>query len=111
MIIYNVTIQIDKRVADDWLFWMRSEHIPEVINTGLFVSYRLLRIQQDDDEQEGLTFAVQYTSLTQEHFDTYVREYATDLQKKHRERYHNSFIAIRTIMHVVEEKVIFASDS
>ena len=110
MIVYNVTVKIDLAVADDWLAWMRREHIPEVIATGLFVSYRLLRIV-DDEEPDGLSYAVQYTCASRASFDRYVRTYAADLQRKHRERYSNSFIAIRTLMQVVEEKVLFASES
>lgn len=110
MIVYNVTVKIDHAVADDWLAWMRREHIPEVIATGTFTSYKLLRIV-NDEEADGMTYAVQYVCPSRKQFDTFVRSYAPDLQKKHRTRYNNSFIAIRTLMQVVEEKVLFASDS
>ena len=110
MIVYNVTIKIDIAVADDWLAWMRREHIPEMLATGLFHSYRLMRIV-DDEEPDGLTYAVQYTLTSQANFDRYARNFASDLQQKHRERYNNRFIAIRTLMQVVEEKTLFASES
>ncbi len=110
MIVYNVTVKIDLSVADDWLTWMRREHIPEVIATGLFVSYRLLRIVEEE-EPDGMTYAVQYTCSSRASFDTYLKKYAPELQKKHRDRYNNSYIAIRTLMQVVEEQVLFASES
>ena len=31
MIIYNVTICVDKEVEHEWVEWMRSKHIIEVI--------------------------------------------------------------------------------
>ena len=34
MIIYNVTSNIDESIHDEWLNWMRQEHIPQVLGTG-----------------------------------------------------------------------------
>ena len=110
MIVYNVTVKIDGAAAGDWLSWMRREHIPEVIATGMFVGYRLLRIM-DDEEDDGLTYAVQYTSASQAQFDTYLRSYAADLQRKHKEKFGTHYVAIRTLMQVVEERVLFGSES
>ena len=33
MIIYNVTINIDASIHDEWLAWIK-EHIPQVLATG-----------------------------------------------------------------------------
>jgi hypothetical protein len=49
MIVYNVTVKVDLAVAEDWLAWMKTEHIPEVLATGMFISYRMLRILNDED--------------------------------------------------------------
>ena len=36
MIVYNVTVKIEKDIHDDWLAWMKETHIPEVLKTNLF---------------------------------------------------------------------------
>ena len=36
MILYNVTVKILPEVAEEWEKWMKAEHIPEVMATGLF---------------------------------------------------------------------------
>ena len=59
MIIYNVTVKIEQSLANDWVEWMKSKHIPDVIATGLFSTYRLCRIFEDDADG-GMTFATQY---------------------------------------------------
>ena len=110
MIVYNVTVKIDHAAAGEWLTWMRREHIPAVVATGLFSGYRLMRIVEEDDA-DGMTYAVQYACPSKENFDRYLREHAADLQRAHRERYANRFVAIRTLMQVVEEQVLFASES
>lgn len=111
MIVYNVTVKIDEPIAADWLAWTREEHIPTVMATGCFTAYRLLRIDDDEPEVDGVTFAVQYTCQSREIFRRYVAEYAGELQRRHRERYDNRFIAIRTLMTVVAEQVVYGSDS
>ena len=41
MILYNVTISIDTSVEEDWLQWMKEIHIPDVMNTGLFIDNKI----------------------------------------------------------------------
>ena len=48
MIIYNLTINIDESVHNDWLEWMKSNHIPDVMRTGMFKENKLLRLLGDD---------------------------------------------------------------
>jgi hypothetical protein len=40
MIIYNVTIKVDKTIADEWLNWLKDEHIADVTGTGCFTNAR-----------------------------------------------------------------------
>ena len=58
MILYNVTINIDHDAHDEWVRWMREEHIPEVMATGCFLEHRMSRVLADDEG--GVTYAVQY---------------------------------------------------
>ncbi len=110
MIVYNVTVKVDLAVAADWLDWMKTEHIPEVLATGMFVSYRMLRILNDEDP-DGKSYAIQYTCKDHATLQAYLGSYAPALQKKHKDRYNNSYIAIRTLMKVEEEKVLYSSES
>lgn len=59
MIIYNVTVKTDIEIADDWVKWMKEEHMPELMNTGLFVQNNLCRLLEQD-EVDGVTFVAQY---------------------------------------------------
>ncbi|XOV66445.1 MAG: DUF4286 family protein [Fluviicola sp.] len=101
MILYNVTVSIDESAEQDWLEWMRSKHIPDVIATGCFIEGRLSRIHAE--EQGGLTYAVSYVAVSQDRFDEYQAKHAPTLQKEHTERYSGRFAAFRTMMTIVEE--------
>ncbi len=104
MILYNVTTKIERSVAPEWGKWMRERHIPAVMATGLFDGYRLLRILDEEEGDDGLTYAVQYTCPTAANFDQYLVEYAKALQLAHRELFGNSTVVIRTLMQVIEEE-------
>ena len=97
MIIYNVTVKINSTLVNDWLAWMKEVHIPDVMNTGLFVSHKICRILHDDDDG-GTTFAIQYTCKNMEDFQRYQKDFAPALQKEHTDRYKGKYVAFRTLM-------------
>ena len=101
MILYNVTVSIDPSIADDWVNWMRSNHIPDVMATGCFVESRISRVH--GEEEGGVTYAITYLSPSQEKMDEYQQQHAPVLQKDHAERYAGKFAAFRTILSVIEE--------
>ena len=35
MIIYNLTINLEDSIHDDWLEWMKKNHMPDVMRTGI----------------------------------------------------------------------------
>lgn len=101
-LIYNVTVKISEPIREEWLAWMRSEHIPDVMATACFKAFRLMHLEGYDDE-EGITFAVQYTCPNEELLEIYLREHAPGLQKKHQQKFDGKFVAFRTILKMIEE--------
>lgn len=101
-ILYNVTVKIDTSVHQEWLEWMNQVHIPEIMDTGCFESYRLTRIMEDPDEH-GVGFAVQYVAKDISDFDIYQLNFAASLQKKHADRYAGQYAAFRTLMQIESE--------
>ena len=51
MILYNVTVAIDKKVENDWLIWMKNVHIPEVMETNQFETYKFFKVMNTDDPE------------------------------------------------------------
>lgn len=100
MIIYNVTVSIDPTIHEEWLSWMLSKHIPDVMRTGCFLENKVLRLQQTD-ESEGITYAFQYTLNSIQDLEHYQSNYASQLQAEHSERYRDKFVAFRTVLEVV----------
>jgi hypothetical protein len=101
MLLYNVTVSIDPSIQEEWLDWMRSTHIPDVMKTGCFIESRILRVH--GEEQGGMTFAISYMSPSEEMYESYLQKHAPRLQKEHTEKYQGKFAAFRTILTVIEE--------
>lgn len=101
-LLYNVTVKIDTECHDEWLNWMLTIHIPDVMATGCFSSYRMTKILGDDD-QHGIGYAIQYLAPDMQQFEHYNQHHAPSLQKVHSERYGGRYAAFRTLMEVVRE--------
>ncbi len=100
MIIYNVTVNIDVNVHDDWLSWMKTKHIPDVINTGMFLECKMSRILAE--EEGGKSYSIQYLCKDTETLEQYQSVFAPALQQEHVERYAGKFVAFRTLLRVEE---------
>jgi hypothetical protein len=100
MIIYNVTVKIEKEINDDWLKWMKDEHIPEVLGTGMFTENRILKVLVD--ETDGITYSVQYYCKSMDDYEKYLVQFAPELQKKHTNRYKDKFVAFRTLLEILD---------
>ncbi|MCB0642618.1 MAG: DUF4286 family protein [Phaeodactylibacter sp.] len=102
MIIYNVTVKVDTDIEADWLDWMKTIHIPDVMNTGLFTNYRICRILNMHD-QEGTSYAIQYTAPDMAALHRYQTQHAPALQKDHIQRYGDRAVVFRTLMEIIED--------
>ncbi len=101
MIIYNVTINIDNDVAEEWLKWMIDVHIPEVLNTGLFLENHIYRLIADE-HSGGISYAVQYHCESMNEYEKYKQNFATEMQAVHAARYKDKFVAFRTLLEVIQ---------
>ena len=101
MYIYNVTINIDSVVHDEWLTWMET-HILEVLNTGKFISAKFTQVMVEE-EMGGKTYSVQYTANTQADLQKYYKEDADDLRIKSLQKFGDKMLAFRTELKLVKE--------
>jgi hypothetical protein len=101
MIIYNVTVKVTNDIATAWLDWLQKEHIPDMISTGCFTHANVLHLYEQDDD-EGVTYAVQYHALNQDLYQKYLDIHAPVMRKKGQEKWGDHFIAFRSVMKIVQ---------
>lgn len=101
MIVYNVTIKVDFAIHEEWLYWLKHEHIPEIIDTGCFTHATILKLI-DVDAADGPTYAVQYHAESEALYHKYINTYAPSMRQKALDKWGNQFIAFRTVMHIIK---------
>ena len=100
MIIYTVTIHIEKDVEKKWLLWMKKEHIPEIMNLEIFNKNKMFKIlhPHENMQQNYKSYCIQYYCESIDHYNLYQNKYAKKLQKNHSIKYANKFKASREIL-------------
>ena len=101
MILYNVTINIDRSVHDQWMQWMQTKHISDVLATGKFSSARMVKVLVG--EEEGITYSIQYVTDSKEKLERYYLEDAPRLRQEGLALFADKMLAFRTELQVISE--------
>jgi uncharacterized Fe-S radical SAM superfamily protein PflX len=97
MLLYNVTVGIDKDIEMEWLQWMKENHIPAVMNTGMFVSSKIYKVLHDQDDGT-ISYSVQYFADTIDQVQQYLEVFAPVLIEEHRHRFLNKHVVFQTLL-------------
>ena len=101
MVLYNVTVSVSPEKSGDWLHYMRTQHIPEVMATGAFRDWKICRIHAE--EEGGEAFSVQYVAHDGNALEHYFEHHAPALRQDHMERFGKHTAAFRTILSILDE--------
>ena len=104
MIIYNVTLNIENSIHDEWLEWIK-QHIPKVLATGLFLKATFTKVLIEESI-EGLTYSIQYLAHSKEALQSYHNQYAADIQAEGSEKFGDKMLAFRTELEWIDEYTV-----
>ena len=102
MHIYNVTINIDESIHEQWVDWMKNAHIPSMLSTGKFTKAVMTRVLVEE-EMGGVTYSVQYYTDSLESLQRYYQEDAAKLRAESKP-FEGKFVAFRTELEIVSEQ-------
>jgi len=100
MILYNVTVNIEKESEAEWVIWMKKTHIPDVLATGMFLENRFYRILHDN-EDGSTNYSVQYFTDSMEKIMEYQQSFAAKLQEDVNRKFRDSLVVFRTLLETV----------
>lgn len=100
MIIYNVTVNVDNSIHNEWLDWIK-EHIPQVLATGKFSDAKLTKVLVEDDDAH--TYSIQYRAHSKEALVSYYRDDAEGLRKAGLAKFADKMLAFRTELEIIDE--------
>jgi hypothetical protein len=92
---------MEQSMAPEWLQWMQHVHIPEVMATGCFLSYRILKVLTNANDDEGVNYSIQYDAATTADYERYREQFAPAMQQQTKARYGERVLAFRTLLEVI----------
>jgi len=101
MIIYNVTVNVEKSINDKWLLWIK-EHINKVLATRKFVEAKLSKVLVEDDLGSS-TYSIQYKASSREELDDYYKNFAQALRQESIAKFADKAVAFRTELEIIDE--------
>lgn len=100
MILYNVTLNVEEGIHEEWQAWMIEKHIPDVMATGMFLDYQMCKLISH--QEQGVTYAIQYRCKDMKTLHNYQTNHAPELQKEVIEKYADKCVAFRTLLEVID---------
>lgn len=100
MILYNVTVGIDRDIEEEWVLWMKEYHIPRVMETGMFVENRMFKVLTS--EEDNISYSIQYLAETLDKVESYLSNFAPTLIEEHNEKFRNKHVAFRTLLQSID---------
>ena len=80
--------------------WMNQIHIPQIMETQKFVSFRLLKVI--DSPNEGQPFCVQYVVKHITDYQAYQKEFEPALQAQIKEKFANRPVTCHPLMEYID---------
>ncbi len=100
MIIYNVTTKVHHSIATEWLQWMKDVHVKEILDTGCFTEFKIVKLLETDEE-DGPTFALQLYADSKSMYNQYIEKFAGKMRQQAFDKWVDKFISIRSVMQIV----------
>jgi hypothetical protein len=101
MILYNVTVNIEREYEKEWVMWMKDIHIPDVLATGMFLENKFYKILHDNEDGSS-NYSVQYFTDSMEKIMEYQQKFAEKLQEDVRRKFQDRFVVFRTLLETVD---------
>ncbi len=100
MLLYNVTIGIDRNVEQQWLEWMKERYIPTVMSTRLFTEAKMFKVLHDDDEPT-ISYSVQFFAEGINQVSVFLEKYDKALAQELMTNFKDRHVAFRTLLEEV----------
>lgn len=101
MILYSVTCNVSDEAREAWLSWMLQEHIPMVMDTNMFSSYKIFRLLTRQPDEEGTTYSIQYMAPDMANYEFYRDFHAPALQQLTADKFGGHVVAFRSLLEEV----------
>lgn len=100
-LIYEVNLQLDPTLADDYLPWLRS-HMQQMLGLDGFLSADLAQVLQPSTPDKQLQLCVRYQLRDESALQHYFDHHAQDMRAQGIARFGQQVQATRRVLHAVD---------
>jgi hypothetical protein len=101
MLLYNITVGIDKEVELEWKAWVLEFYIAAAMRTGLFTDFKFYKVLTHDDEM-SVSYSIQLYSETIDNVVIYLEKFAPLIVEEQRTRFLNKHVVFNTLLEEVQ---------
>ncbi len=101
MLLYNVTVGIDKEIEKEWIAWIKQYYIPAVLETGFFTNSKLYRVTTHDDET-SVSYSIQLFTDKIENVVQYLDQQTKGIIEAHRLKFKDRHVVFNTLLEEVD---------
>lgn len=106
MLIYEVNLQIDVTIYNEYIIWLNS-HIQQILNLPGFIKASLLT-EENIISKATQNITVQYYLDSQEHLNNYLTKHAQQMRDEGLAKFNQKFTATRRIFTI---SAVFQSEN
>lgn len=97
MKIYNITFNVENSVENEWLKWVKENHIKQVMETGCFSSARFTKITSHK-EPDSVNYSIQFLSESENGISEYLNNHAPKIKHETLITFKNKVLFFETEM-------------
>ncbi len=101
MIVYQVSCQVNKAMAEMWTQYFKNVHLDDILDTGCFTGCSFRRSVEND---ETVLFVSEYYCTSLADLERYNQEFADSLKSDITDKFGGQFSASRNVFQILSEK-------
>ncbi|MFT6716245.1 MAG: hypothetical protein ACJA0Q_000880 [Saprospiraceae bacterium] len=94
MIIYSITFAIETSIEKEWIEYMKSNHIPQLMASGYFTEFQHTKIIPE--QGMDLAFNIQLTCESIDILEQYLIEKKENIEQELHQKYSGKFASFYT---------------
>lgn len=100
MYIFNITFVVNQPMVERWMQWMKHQHLPWMLHSGLLHKPRIAKIVSQD-LTSGVSFAVQYEVNTLNEWELWQQKNAFQMQTDCRLQFGEDVLFFTTLLETI----------
>lgn len=96
MIIYNVTTIIEEDIHNEYIQYMESIHLPNIMATGKFDDCYLLRLTEP--VTDGITYCAQYVTGNLKNLTDFRENFLPEIQAAIQGKFGNKLVSFTSVL-------------